>query len=702
MGRGSGVSETKTMYRRGHVAIAMVITAATICLWSASGMAWEAGPLPATRKILPQTPMPTDKQIRLKAARNEWEAFQLIIRDKQGVKGVNVGLSDLCNSKSACVPAKGARLFRQHYLQIVTPSPQSVTLHERKPGAYPDPLIPFSDPYSQGVSGVGAPFDLGPAETGAVFVDLYVPPGTTPGDYAGTATVSGTGRAPVKIKVILTVWEFDIPQKRTIATAFGFGASQVRAFHGGTGSQPAAGYDKIVDRYWEALHEHRIDPTTVSGDVSFTFDASGKLNPVNWTLYDKAVGPWLDGSRFADGQGVTRFNVAKFRPGSGLGNMTESQYKQAAAAFAEHLKAKGWWDRAYIYAMDEPWLHDAASAYKRINEDVARLFAASSLWKNKVLVTGPFEKTIEGKVGIWCPVTPMYGGWFYGWKPYAGWETYTQRLAQGEDLWFYVCNANAPPYAGYDIDTAVGYEPRMVKWGAWYERATGFLYWRVSYWIDNDPWRVWANYKQFGALASRNGDGMLLYPGDHQGTAGPKGSPLGVAIDGPIVSFRLKQIRDGLEDWEMFAMAAKLGGEDYVRQQVRRAYKRFGDFMLESCSGLNFYYCPKDQPWSLDEEVLLDVRDKVAAKLLYLLHPAKYPDPELLPLHPSMLPRATPRLSSVDGASGALPGDQAATGCNCEVGEVFSHGPPALVAPLILLGLTCLWMWIRRGSAGDL
>jgi len=222
----------------------------------------------------------------------------------------------------------------------------------------------------------------------------------------------------------------------------------------------------------------------------------------------------------------------------------------------------------------------------------------------------------------------MYENWFYTGDSMAGREEYEEFLANGNQLWFYVCNANLPPYAGYDIDSAIGYEPRIVKWGTFYEKASGFLYWRMNYWVDDDPWDVYLNLEAFEDIFARNGDGFLFYPGDHNGTAGAdKGSPEWLSIGGPIISYRMKQIRDGFEDWELFRMAENAGLAEYTRSEISKAYTRFGDFCFELCPGPGTY-CPDDQPWTLDENVLFQVRERIARKLLYTLYPDKYEDPD--------------------------------------------------------------------------
>jgi len=643
--------------------------------WLALAPAWlpglalaaEIGVAPATRKVLPGTSTPATAEASLQAARNEWEAFQIVIRDAAGLAGVDVALSDLCDG-AACVPASSARLYRELYLDVVQASPSGVTLHERETGQYPDPLIPLRDPYAAGDVPCGAPFDLAPGETGTVFVDLYVPPGTAPGTYTGSATVTAAAGLLAELAVSLEVWELDVPQARTVATAFKLLESGrgVSAYHGGTEDAPNGKLELIRHRYNEALHEHRLDPTYINGPIDWPFDADDNLLPVDWTEYDAAVGPWLDGTKFGDGIKVTRFDVHRFRPGKGLDEMTDKQYRQAAQALAEHLEQRGWWERAYVYSTDEPWGNEPLTSYPAIAEDVDRLVEISELWRGKALVTSPFDERIEGRIGIWCPDTTMYEDWGNFWSPYAGRELFAERFALGEELWFYTCRIEIPPYAGYDIDTAIGYEPRMVNWGAFYEHASGLLYWCVNYWHEYDPYRVFGDFEN--ESNARNGNGILIYPGDSDGRRTSAEVPDWLHLDGPIVSYRLKQIRDGLEDWEIFRLGERLGAGEYVRQQVARAYARFGDCaLLEDCEQEQ-YYCADDQPWTLDEQVLFEVREAVAAKILFLQFPEKYPDPEAEPLAPSA-------------------GD---SGCGCSSGRGAPRGTDtaawALLLALAILG----------------
>ena len=77
------------------------------------------------------------------------------------------------------------------------------------------------------------------------------------------------------------------------------------------------------------------------------------------------------------------------------------------------------------------------------------------------------------------------------------------------------------------------------------EAATG---WDMTAWDVSAPWAPNISY-------GKTGDGVIIYPGNHDGLSAPLGSPADVALDGPVPSYRLKVIRLGLQDWALFSLA---------------------------------------------------------------------------------------------------------------------------------------------------
>ena len=620
----------------------LAVLLALLALHSPARADWNVWVEPATQKILPDRPPGDSTDASLEAARNEWEGLQIVVRsDDSSIENVDVVLPDLIGPDDFVIPVVRTRVYREWLVELTNPpeciigcvgAPPELT---REPGRYPDALVPFTDPYSEDPLPVGAPFELEPATSQAIFVDVYVPAEAPAGLYTTTFEVRAEGQQAVRIPVTLRVWDFALPAERRVATAYGFSSNLLGRYHGGADGLDAEEITRFIRNYEHALHEHHIDVTTINGPVVFQFDADGNLLEVDWTGYDAVVGPRLDGEYWPDGQPPVRFNTGRFRPGLGHGDLTEDQWAQAAAAFAVHLQEQGWLDRAYMYSHDEPFIPEHVQAYETIPADVQLLNRYTDLWKGHVLVTNPLDERLIGSVDIWCPVTPMYSDWFYNPpRDYPAYADYEERRALGEELWFYVCNANVPPWAGYDVDAPLGHEPRIVKWGAFQEDASGFLYWSTSYWHRNDPWHIIANVEVFGDLGARNGDGILLYPGDHDGPDGEAGSPPEVSMDGPALSYCMKMVRDGLEDWELFLLASELGARDYVRSQVARAYTQFGAHFVSGA------YDPEAPPWTVDDALLYEVRRNVAAKVLYLLHPDDYPDPETPVLEPDPEPVA--------------------------------------------------------------
>ncbi len=590
--------------------------------------------VPSTTKVLGGVVPPGAPRVDITGVRNEWTAFQVVVSaDGAPLTNVDATMSDLAGPAGAVIPGTSVERFREYFVDLTShqsycdvifnPDCADHPEYIRQPGWYPDPLIPFRDPYSDAHGPVGAPFDVAVGTPQVIFADLQVPTGIPAGAYTGAFTVTGAAGTLATLPVSLVVYDVDLPSKRSISTAFNFSVSELPNFHGGPDGGDAATRDRVFRNYDLEIHKHRIDFSRTGPRIDFQFGADGHLVPPDYTAYDAYWRPRVDGSWYSDGAGVRRWDLGMLKPGSGLSGWTDAQLAEVAQDLGGHLKDTGFLDHVYMYGSDEPWLpnHRADGSYAAIVADVARLHAATDLFNGKVMTTSPWVQEMDAAVDIWCPDTAMYGASFWPAGTWPEADKYRELRAAGREVWFYVCNQNYPPLLGYDVDSPVGYEPRLVKWGAWHEGATGFLYWRMTYWMEPDPWDVLADVPGFGATLARNGDGILVYPGDHDGTLGQDPPPPWAPMDGPLPSLRLKQIRDGLEDWELFRMATDLGGEAFTRKQVERAYRNFGDPLDDD-------FDPANRPWTLDDAVLLDARQQIALKVQYLLHPGLYADPE--------------------------------------------------------------------------
>ena len=92
---------------------------------------------------------------------------------------------------------------------------------------------------------------------------------------------------------------------------------------------------------------------------------------------------------------------------------------------------------------------------------------------------------------------------------------------------------------------------------SWRYGITGLLYWTTVYWQKAGD--VWTNPATYGEGKHQfNGEGSLFYPGADAGIAGP------------VASIRLKQIREGLEDYEYLKLLADHGQKAVANEMAKR------------------------------------------------------------------------------------------------------------------------------------
>jgi hypothetical protein len=450
-----------------------------------------------TRVLRGDTPLQLTTP-HLYAARGEYEAFQIAVRaPTSGLTLQSAAASDLTNGAGGSLSGSNITLYREHYVQVTTSSPdRHGSNRSLGPGWYPDALIPFVNPNTgaplTGGAYQAAPYTVDPAGTLAIWVDVWVAPGTSPGDYAGLVTLS-TDQGNLSVPWTLTVWNFTLPLKSTLRSAF---------LYGNTSSLSED----------EELLRNRIEPLREPSWEQSTLISSFGLGDV----------------------------ALPFWSGADTNNCTMS-----AAPSANQIQASVASQTAglspYIYSADE--IGNCPSLFPTMQQWAQNVHQAGI---SNLVVIPPTPALYDDGTGtgrsavdIWVVLPMQYNA-----------ASIAQVEAKGNEVWSY----NALVQDGYSPKWLIDYDPIDYRIQAGFlsqsQGLTGVLYWRVDQWSP-DPWNNVNNAGQFGS-GNYPGEGLLVYPGQD------------VGLSGVVPSMRLKQLRDGIEDYEYVAILKSLGRGDWA------------------------------------------------------------------------------------------------------------------------------------------
>jgi len=381
-----------------------------------------------------------------------------------------------------------------------------------------------------------------------LWVLVHVPESAAGGDYEGRIRLSAGGWS-ASVPIRLHVWDFALPKQPHTQSAFGLGVNNVWRYQGLTDE---AQRRTVWAKYMQCFADHRIspfDPTPFDHyEIKPVPNATPPKVDINWTRFDSAMQEAIDRWH------ITSFNLRI--PGMGWGSYEarregeiagfkagtpqhEAMFASAARQIEEHLRQKGWLDKAYIYWFDEPEPRD----YDFVRKGMDRLKKyAPALCR--MLTEEPTEP-LFGAVDLWCPVSPAYDH-----------QIAESRRKKGERFWWYVCCGPKAPFCTLFIDHPA-IEMRTWLWQTWQRKISGILIWETTYWTSDaafpgslqnpyeDPMAYVAGVAKPAEKRSYwgNGDGRFVYPPE----AAAAGSKTPVP-DGPVSCIRWEMLRDGIED----------------------------------------------------------------------------------------------------------------------------------------------------------
>ena len=306
---------------------------------------------------------------------------------------------------------------------------------------------------------------------------------------------------------------------------------------------------------------------------SITGDQNNLIEQGNFEINQDKVDVVIDFSRFdaALERYLDDFGFNSFRidlPGMGSGSYYSRKdgryggFSQGTAIYEKlmisylsqmeaHLREKGWLNKVYVYWFDEPGRIDYP--FVRNGMELIRRGApgiSTFLTEND---PGPeIMDVTDISCTIWNKIDP---------------EKAKKVKSTGNEYWSYLCTAPKYPWLSEFIDHD-GINLRMWLWGTWVYNLDGILIWSTNYWNSysalppgslQNPWVDPASYVQgYGWPLGKqtqwgNGDGRLFYPPNRDA-----GNDLNTYIKEPVPSFRLEQLREGIEDYEYLTLLKSL------------------------------------------------------------------------------------------------------------------------------------------------
>ena len=461
---------------------------------------WTAGSV--TKVQREDNPPAAPGTVKLAAARNEFESFQVVVSALANITNVDAAVSGLAGPEGAKIPASAITLYRAHYVDCAGQ------------GWLPDSLVPFVNPKTgRRIGGpLGAPFDVPGGASAPVWVEIHVPAGALPGDYTGHIAVTVAGKPAATIPVALTVWPVTLAKTSALYTYFELTA------------------DTPKRDYLNALHAHRMDVWFVEGvGHALERDAAGKP-VVQWNdQADRVLEDYFTGALFADGVPGKSWlfpgasgEVQKALQG------TDEDRVEILKQYESRYKGKPWIAKCSWFFIDEPNPQTLLKC-QRVGRQIKEHSPSIGL-----LLTTRWNKDMLGLVDVWDPIVNTE---LLDWNS-PGPDRYRQEMKAGRRAINCVtCNSDTPTSPNLFIHRGA-MNTRIWTWVTFALDQQGIEFWRV-----NAAPSVTVP-KKFGAATW--GDGSLFY----------KGLPaeLGVEEEIPLPSIRLKVLRDGIEDFELLAM----------------------------------------------------------------------------------------------------------------------------------------------------
>ena len=538
--------------------------------------------LDSTQKILPTFPAPENSvsRINLNIAKNEARTIQLAVTSNVQSK---IPISTSSDSELT------AKLYTEETVPVITPSDHIPHFT----GNIYDPLTKKDF------------LSLEEEKTSVILVEIKTNATVHPGDYVVEVVIDNE-----TIPINVHVYDFALPDKLTLATAFDSGhfkvkyedipdceAASVFEFHGLEHNPSGTNPDEraIIDAYYEDYAENKIVPYAphVYRGAAYNCDT----REFDFTVMDATLDYYLNNLsmnaamifHYSGWYYERAYSLCRY-------NITQPEYAGIAIQYyqnlTKHLEEKGWLNRSYIM-IDEP--HGIHLNYTKDLATIVTKNTTPPLRIGPALNDYAAFAVLNNSANLWI-IQNNEGASLPLFAPERG----VALLNQGDEIWWYYTSSKV-----FDIDSPA-LDNTLNYWAAWKYNVTGILNWGGliydTHCADNPLGQGMDNPWRNPRSSWGNGQINFYYPPCIDVCAEPTFEV--------VPSLRVKLYREGIQDYEYF---------EILKNKISEA-QSLGINTLQAESALTWVVESAISPisWTNDPSLVSEIRQEVAEQIEHL------------------------------------------------------------------------------------